>query len=109
MLKEIYIVLGGENSKHPRCKKLIEELINKKTELLNGEIKIILSGKSWFNPHTEITEAKRMKEFLLSSTKISIPKESIILEEESMDTLGNMIYSFNKIRNLLSTVEFEKL
>jgi hypothetical protein len=97
MIKQIYIVLGGEGKEKPRTKKLIHIIQN--TPNLNwNETKIILSGLSGLNPNIEISEAKFMFKFLQEN---NIPKTSMILEENSMDTLGNMIFSYEICQKLI--------
>ena len=94
---DIYLILGGENiKKRPRSKYLLNLLKNPK---LNWKtLKIICSGKSYFDNYTYTTEAQKMKIFL---TKNNIPKENIIEENESMDTLGNMYFSYQIIEKLI--------
>lgn len=97
-LENIYLLLTGENEKkRPRSKALITILSN--TPNLNWEnTKIIVTGKSGFTFNVEETEAKKTQKFLI---KNNIPKENILLEEEAMDTLGNMVFSFYIIEKLI--------
>jgi len=103
---EIYIELGGEDSKkRQRSKKLIKEIYkNKKPNFEN--IKIILSGKAGFNYKPKTTEAKDMKKYITKNS--NIPNEIFILEEKSMDTLGNLYFSSKKIINIINKIDKQK-
>lgn len=103
---KIYIVLGGEdNVKRQRTNKLIKEIYkNKNLDFEN--IKIILSGRAWFRYETNETEAHQMQQYILEKT--AIPKSSIILEEESMDTLGNLYFSSKIILELVAKLKEDK-
>lgn len=104
MLKQIYLILTGESEqKRPRSKKLIELI--KKSQLDNDEFKIIISGKSSFLLEVNQTESERLKQYLILK---GISEKNIILEEESMDTLGNMYFSCKLISSILSKDFFGK-
>lgn len=97
MLKKIYLILTGEDEhKRPRSKKLIELI--RVNNLNLDEYKIVVSGLSGFRPNVDSSESSRLGKYLIER---NISKESIILEEESMDTLGNMIFSYKIIEELI--------
>lgn len=96
-LKQIYLILTGEDeSKRPRSKKLIELI--RTHQFQDDEFKIIISGYSAFLLNQDSSESFRLKQYLVSK---GINEKNIILEEESMDTLGNMYFSYKLISNLI--------
>lgn len=96
MLEKIYLILTGENEKkRPRSKKLIKVLNKEKSD----NYKIVITGKSGFDFNRKPTEAEKLRDFLISKNPKLIDK--IILENEAMDTLGNMIFSYPIICNIL--------
>lgn len=97
MFEKIYLVLTGEDeTERPRSRKLLHFL--KKDVHEGTPHKIIVSGLSSFNLHPFSSDSSRMARYLLSRV---VNKENIILEEKSMDTLGNMIFSHRKLEQLL--------
>lgn len=105
MLKKIYLILGGEDEeKRPRSKKLIELL---RADILNNiEFKVVVSGYSSFNLNAVESESSRLAKYLIGQ---NIPKENLILEEESMDTLGNLVFSYKIIQGLAFQNNLEKI
>jgi uncharacterized SAM-binding protein YcdF (DUF218 family) len=97
MIKKIYLILGGEDeNKRPRTKKLLDLIRN---DILNNiDYKIIISGFSWFNLNSTSSESSRIRKYLIEK---NISEKNIILEEESLDTLGNMIFSHIIIEKLI--------
>jgi hypothetical protein len=76
MLKDIYLILGGEDStKRPRSSKLIE-VLKTRQHFNSNETKIIVSGKSLFNRSVNGSEASDMKKYLLSK---NIPSDLILI------------------------------
>lgn len=97
MLRKIYLILTGEDEhKRPRSKKLLELI--RVNNLNNNEYKIVVSGLSGFKLKVDSSESSRLAKYLIER---NVLKENIILEEESMDTLGNMIFSHRIIEQLL--------
>ena len=82
--------------KRPRSKKLLRLIRNNSLE--DDEFKIIISGKSAFKIEVDELECERLRDYLIS---YGVNENSIVLEKESMDTLGNMIFSMLKIQLLL--------
>ena len=105
MLKKIYLILCGEDEqKRPRSKKLIEHL---RADILNNvEFKVVVSGYSSFNLNAIESESSRLAKYLIEQ---NISKENLILEEESMDTLGNMVFSYKIIEGLIHQNNLEKI
>ncbi len=97
MIKKIYLILCGEDEhKRPRSRKLLELIRN--DILNNNEYKIVVSGLSVFNLNPESSESSRLSKYLI---KNNVPKENIILEKESLDTLGNMVFSHTIIEQII--------
>jgi uncharacterized SAM-binding protein YcdF (DUF218 family) len=95
---KIYLILTGEDEKkRPRSNYLIKLIKNTNPKELK-HIKIIATGKSGFNNYVHQTESDRMIKYLI---KNGIPKEIIINENQAMDTLGNIIFSYEIIENLV--------
>jgi hypothetical protein len=95
---KIYLILTGEDGKkRPRSNYLIK-LIKNTTPKELKHIKIIASGKSGFNNYIYQTESDSMIKYLIEN---GIPKEIIINENQAMDTLGNMIFSYKIIEKLV--------
>lgn len=105
MLKKIYLILCGEDEqKRPRSKKLLECI---RSDILNNiKYKIIVSGYSSFNLNAVESESSRLAKYLIGE---NISKENIILEEKSMDTLGNLVFSYKIIQELISQNNQEKI
>lgn len=94
----IYLILTGENEKQRlRSNYLIKILQNKTPEQLQ-DIKVVVTGKSGFDPYVNQTESDRMIQHLI---KNNIPKQIIINENQAMDTLGNMIFSYRIVEDLV--------
>jgi hypothetical protein len=103
---KLYLELGGEDSKkRVRSDKLIQEIYKTKTPNFQ-DIIIILSGKAGFEFNPKTTEAFDMKKYIRNYTHI--PDTSFILEEESMDTLGNIYFSSKIILNLINQIDIKK-
>jgi hypothetical protein len=105
----IYIVLGGEEmtlntydfSREPRVNRMLHEIsLLTKEELKHS--KIILSGKSGFIFDVKETQAEVMANYIIRN-KPEL-KKNLILEEESMDTLGNMYFSSLIILKLIEKI-----
>ncbi len=97
MLKRIFIVLAGEDEKkRPRSKKLLGEI--EKSNLDKSEYKIIVCGLSGFDLHPESSSSSKLARFLILH---GISEENIILKEESLDTLGDMVFSHEVVEKLL--------
>lgn len=95
---KIYLILTGEDEKkRPRSNYLVKLIKNTNPKELE-HIKIIATGKSGFNNYIHQTESDRMIKYLI---KNGIPKEIIINENQAMDTLGNMIFSYKIIEDLV--------
>lgn len=93
MIQEIFLILCGEDEcKRPRSKKLLTLLKH------SSHYKIIISGLSSFNLHPNSSESSRLSTYL---TNHGISDHDIILEEQSMDTLGNIVFSHKLIEKLL--------
>lgn len=94
--KNVYLLLtGAEDYKYDRAKKLLK-LLNKKNDFKNDLI--IISGLSSFDPYKKVSKAKKYKSYLEKNSS-KLPK--IILEEKAMDTLGNMIFSYEIIKEII--------
>ena len=97
----ILVLSGGIKSDGTLLPTTLDRL-DKAAELFNKKLAsaIIVSGKYGFRKGAPvITEAKAMSDYL---QKLSIPKKSILLEEESKDTIGNAYFvksKFLKPRN----------
>jgi uncharacterized SAM-binding protein YcdF (DUF218 family) len=92
---KIYLILTGENEKQRlRSNYLIKILKNQNLE----HTKIVVTGKSGFENYVHQTESDRMIKHLI---KNGIPKQIIINENKAMDTLGNMIFSYRIIEDLV--------
>lgn len=101
MLKKIYVILAGEDEiKRPRSKKLLQLI--RTHNLKDDEYKIIISGYSGFLLDVDTSESFRISQYLISK---GINTNNIILEENSMDSLGNMYFSVQKIGTLLYNVD----
>lgn len=93
---KFYLVLTGEGEKHPRSKKVLQLV---KKDIKKGKnFKIIISGFSSFNLDAKVSEASVIQDFFI---KNGISKIDIILEENSMDTLGNMVFSCDILQRLI--------
>lgn len=111
----IYLILCGESKRKSRSKKLIELLKNKKLIFLkehttlekfwNDKV-ILISGLSGFNPNIpkKYSSAEDVRTFLIHR---GIPNKVIIKEEQSLDTLGNIIFSFPIINNFI--IKYKKI
>jgi len=105
MLKKIYLILCGEDEqKRPRSKKLLE--LVRLDNINNIEFKIVVSGYSSFNLNANESQSLGLSKYLIEN---NISKENIILEEESMDTLGNMVFSYKIIESLIRQNNLEKI
>ena len=103
-MSEIFIVLTGNlDTKFLRVGKLIS-ILNKKQD--TSKDIIIFSGLSSLNPKQKVSEAKTYKSYFNKHFKEKIKK--ILLEEESMDTLGNALFTKKIIDKLLQNKEIEK-
>ncbi|MFT4244044.1 MAG: YdcF family protein [Candidatus Woesearchaeota archaeon] len=101
MLKKIYVILTGEDEiKRPRSKKLLQLI--RFHNLRDDEYKIIASGYSNFILDVDESESYKLSQYLISK---GVNKDNIILEEDSMDSLGNMYFSVQKIKELLNEVD----
>ncbi len=107
---DIYFILCGESKRKSRSKKLIKLLNNEKLIFLKenntlekfwNDKTILISGLSGFNPNLprKYSVAEEVRTFLVHQ---GIPNKVIIKEEESLDTLGNMIFSFPIINNIVN-------
>ena len=87
-LKNVIVVLGCKivqcDNPTPMMKGRVDALIKIKNPHL-----IILSG-GYTNPHCNISEALMMKNYM---EKNNYNMDNVILEEKSMDTVGNAVYS----------------
>lgn len=93
MIKNIFLILCGEDEiKRPRSKQLLIMLKNQ------TQYKIIVSGSSSFTLYPVSSESSRVADYLV---KYGIERSHIFLEEQSMDTLGNIIFSHSIIELLL--------
>ncbi|NQZ85260.1 MAG: YdcF family protein [Nanoarchaeales archaeon] len=98
MLKDIYLVLGGEDTiMRPRTSKLIE-VLKFRQQFNSDETKVIVSGKALFNRNAFGSEARDMKNYLV---KENIPSDMIIVEDKGMDFVGCLLFSFYKINYLI--------
>ncbi|OGY87678.1 MAG: hypothetical protein A2233_01890 [Candidatus Kerfeldbacteria bacterium RIFOXYA2_FULL_38_24] len=94
MRHNIYLVLTGENEhQRPRSKKLLAEL-KKETKPYT----VVVSGLSCFNLTQNPSESSKMADYLVAQ---GVPRKYLVLEEESLDTLGNMVFSCALIAKLL--------
>ncbi|MBT3407857.1 YdcF family protein [Candidatus Woesearchaeota archaeon] len=99
MLKHIFLILCGEDEhKRPRSLKLLRHI--KELKLDESQYKIIVSGLSSFNLHPHMPEYLSLSRFLINH---EINPNNIIVEKESLDTLGNMVFSHDIIVKLLKT------
>lgn len=96
-MKDAIIVLAGGINNDGSLPELPRKRVEKGVELYNKKIapKIIMTGKYgfWLDYTKEIppkSEAEVMKEFAES---LGVPKENIILEETSKDTVGNAYFT----------------
>ena len=104
MLKKIYLLLTGENEKkRSRSKKLLKEIEKEYGSSFTDEFKIIITGKSGFDFYLNPTEAENLKNFLIKKSPKLI--SNIIIENDYMDTLGNMIFSYPIICNTIKLQE----
>ena len=90
----LIVVLGGGIDVRGTIPDHVVERLRKAIQLLNknSRAKIVLSGKYSFlykKERPSLTEAEGMMKYLLAS---GIPKEKIILEKRSKDTIGNAYY-----------------
>lgn len=93
MIKNIFLILCGEDEiKRPRSRQLLHMLKHQ------TQYKIIVSGFSSFTIHPDSSESSRVANYLV---KHGIQRSNIVLEEQSMDTLGNMIFSHRITESLL--------
>lgn len=94
-MQTIYLVLTGEDKgRRSRSNKLLQ-LIKKSN---NEEYTIVVSGYSTFGKRLDQSEAAALAEYLVQH---DIPEQQIILEEQSLDTLGNVVFSYDIIEGLL--------
>ena len=101
MLKKIYLILTGEDeTRRPRSKKLLQLI--RTHNLKDDEYKIIISGYSGFLLDVDTSESFRVSQYLVSK---GVNSNNIILEENSMDSLGNMYFSVQKIGTLLYSID----
>lgn len=85
MIKNIFLILCGEDEiKRPRSRHLLFMLKRQ------NQYKIIISWFSSFIVHPDSSESSRIAHYLI---KHGILRSNILLEEQSMDTLGNIIFS----------------
>ncbi|HXH26927.1 MAG TPA: YdcF family protein [Candidatus Acidoferrum sp.] len=108
------IVLGGGINQAGQIPEHVVKRIDRALELSHGKIPIIMAGK-WsllitYTPPT--TEARAMRDYALQHSPSANP-DLFLLEENSMDTVGNACFSgsaFLETRNwrniLLITSEF---
>ncbi|MFW5705323.1 MAG: YdcF family protein [Nanoarchaeota archaeon] len=101
-MKQIYLLLTGEDEhKFPRSKTLLAhfELLRRKGELNWEEIEVIVTGYSGWNwKQANTISAEVVSDFLI---KNGVPENKIRKEEEAIDTLGNMVFSYPIVFNLL--------
>ena len=98
MKADAIVILGGGISQDGKLKQTTINRLDKGIELFNQGIAryIILSGKysSELDYIPVTTEAKAMAKYLEDK---GIPEDRILLEEESMDTIGNAYFTKVKI------------
>ncbi len=95
MVKHIFLILCGENEQQrPRSNQLLSLLENQKN------YKIIVSGFSSFTIDPTTSESSRLSDYLINH---GIEQSDIIMEERSMDTLWNIIFSHIIVEELLQT------
>lgn len=98
MIKHIFLILCGENEQQrPRSNQLLSLLKNHK------DYKIIVSGSSSFTIDPESSESSRLSDYLISN---GIEKSDIIMEDRSMDTLWNIVFSHIIVEELLQTYTY---
>jgi len=102
-MKHIYLILTG--GLKPRVNSMLKD-INSLPDKNWDDIKIIITGKSGWNFFVEKTSAQNMKEYLLGK---NVPKKCLILEGEALDTLGNMVFSHDLIKNLITQYSLDKI
>lgn len=93
------IVLGGGIDLKGNLPSLVYQRLDKAIEIYqsnkkNNNIKLVVTGKYSFLYHQlkkfpPTTEAEKMAQYLL---KKQIPKNKILLEKKSKDTIGNAYY-----------------
>ncbi len=98
LLNNVIIVLGCKivqcNNPTPMMKSRVDSLV----KIENPSV-IILSG-GYTNPQCNISEALMMKQYM---EKNNLDIDDVILEERSMNTIGNAVYS----KILLSDMDIE--
>ncbi len=91
---EIYLILGGENEVvRPRCNAC---LVHARAQLDVDKdfwlhTKILCSGQRFLTAPSRIPESVLMREYLIAN---GIPHTVILTEEQSLDTLGNFVFSY---------------
>ncbi|MBT3721281.1 YdcF family protein [archaeon] len=63
---------------------------------------VVVSGKkSGFNgTESKVSESAQIRDYLI---RLGVAPEHLIVEEESLDTFGNIVYSFNKLQAIDAT------
>lgn len=105
-MKRIYLLLGGESKEKERSNKLFESIYARLSQEPFEEILVICSGFSGFNLNVNIPESSKMKQYLIEK---GIPKERILEEDKSLDTLGNILYSYFIIEQLILNNQDNKI
>lgn len=95
MIKHVFLILCGENEQHrPRSNQLLSLIEHQ------HNYKVIVSGFSSFSIDPESSESSRLSDYLISH---GIDESDIILEDRSMDTLWNLVFSHIIVEDLLQT------
>ncbi|AYE33562.1 YdcF family protein [Clostridium septicum] len=97
--KADYMIILGAGLKGEKLSMTLEQRLNKALEYIenydNG-INIVVSGGQ--GPGEDITEAEAMKRYLI---KNGVKEDNIIMENKSTSTSENLIYSKEKIENIV--------
>ena len=88
MISDAALVLGGEGKDFSRTLQTV------RLHHIDKEIPIVLSGCGW---NREVPESVEMKQRLV---RAGIPEEQIYTEEQSMDTVGNFVFSWPILEDL---------
>ncbi len=98
MSKDVIIILAGGVNTDGSLPEQPQQRVLKGIELYRAGVapKIIMSGKwaLWLEESPAKTEAVAMKEY---AVQMGVPTEDIILEEDSVDTVGNAYFTKIKI------------
>jgi uncharacterized SAM-binding protein YcdF (DUF218 family) len=87
------IIVLGKSPVANGINKVLKARLDKAIDIFNKNSIVIVSGKG----KSKITEAEAMQKYLI---KHNVPKNKIIQETESMDTLQNALYTQKIIQKL---------